>query len=75
MTDVKLTARQHEALDWLRSVGKASEKLVRRNGFAVRTFDALADAGAIERAYMPRGLGASFKTYRPLKPATPKADD
>lgn len=58
-----MTARQAEALAWLTSVGKASERLVRRNGFAVRTFDALADAGHVRRDYLTRPNGSS-KVYR-----------
>lgn len=62
-----MTKRQREALEWIESVGKASEKLVRRNGFAVSTLDALADAGAVRRDYVPRTMGGAFKVYRAIE--------
>lgn len=61
-----VTARQQEAIAWLESVGKATAKLAREHGFAQRTLDALADAGRIQREYMPRTVGGPFPVYRPL---------
>lgn len=51
-----MTKRQLEAVMWLESVGKASERLVRRDGFAVRTLDTLADQG-----FVRRDLRASYR--------------
>ena len=59
-----MTKRQLEAVAWLESVGKATETLVRKNGFAVRTFDALADQGFVHREHVSRP-GGSFTVYRP----------
>lgn len=61
-----MTRRQLQAIEWLESVGKASENLVRRDGFAVRTFDTLVDQGFVRRDYMPRTVGGPFKVYRLL---------
>lgn len=62
MTD-DLTQAQRRALDWMESVGKASVKLVRKNGFQQRTMDALADKGLIERFY---STGATPAPSRPV---------
>lgn len=62
-----MTKRQQEALTWLETVGKANSKLLRAHGFQTRTFDALADAGLIQREYMPRTIGGPFPVYRPLR--------
>lgn len=69
-----MTRRQREALAWLESVGKSTAKLARRHGFQQRTLDALADAGLIEREYMPRVVGGPFPVYRALS-RSPLAHD
>jgi hypothetical protein len=69
-----VTARQQEAIEWLERVGKATAKLARKHGFAQRTLDALADAGRIQRDYMPSTFRGSFPVYRPLSREAVDAD-
>lgn len=58
----ELTRRQQEALEWMGRVGKASERIVRRHGFATRTLDALVDHGLIDRDWV--GLANPKYVYR-----------
>lgn len=44
-----LTARQTDALEWLRARGKAHRRVILAAGFTVATFDALVDKGVATR--------------------------
>lgn len=61
-----MTKRQLEAIEWLESVGKATPKLLRRAGFAQRTFDTLVDDGFILRDHVRGDFGIPLSIYRPL---------
>ncbi len=58
-----MTARQKDAITWLRKVGEANQFAVRRAGYQVRTFDAPAEQGRIQVEVRP-GRVKPFNVYR-----------
>jgi len=59
---VSLTPVQRRALAWLESAGFATQFAIRRNGFKLRTFDALVAKGVVHVEYRP-GRVKPIATY------------
>ena len=56
-----MTARQLEAIETLERCGKMVQSTIKRHGFAVRTYEALADDG-----YILRETRRGVPTFLPL---------